>query len=202
MTISIDKLPAVPRLKYEEVRQHIHSGDLLFCSGNSLFSRLIKGITGSIWSHVGFIIRWDEIERLIVLESVESIGVRSVALSHYIKDYDGHGKPYDGNILIARHEDFEESMVNHISKHAIDLLGRQYDTSEIMKIGSRITVSKFIDNDKCELPVRDNEYICSEYVYECYQSVGINIQHNRGGFISPADFAMDEKINPICLINV
>lgn len=200
MTIPIDKLPAVPHLLYEEVRNYIQSGDILLCSGNSMFSNLIKRATGSIWSHVGFILRADSIDRLMVLESVESIGVRSVPLSHYVNNYDGYGSPYEGKLIIARHYDFQEKDIIHFSKKAVDLLGHQYDTSEIVRIGARIAISKFSDNYKCVLPKRDRDYICSEYVYECYKSIGLNIQHNCGGFISPADFAATEQINAVCLI--
>lgn len=34
--------------------------------------------------------------------------------------------------------------------------------------------------------------ICSEYVWECYRTPGINIEYDRRGFIAPADFARVE----------
>jgi hypothetical protein len=202
MAIPIDKLPAVPHLRYEEVRNYIQSGDLLLCSGTSTFSRLIKRATGSIWSHVGFILRVDAIDRLMVLESVESIGVRSVALSHYVNNYDGKGHPYKGKLLIARHYDFQEKNIAHFSRKAVDLLGNNYDKKEILRIAYRIVKSVFLDSEKCMLPPNDNKYICSEYVHECYKSIGLNIAHNCGGFISPADFAATEPINAVCMITV
>jgi len=201
MAIPIDKLPPVPHLRYEEVRNYIQSGDILICSGNSMFSNLIKHATGSIWSHVGFILRVDAIERLMVLESVESIGVRSVSLSHYVNNYDGNGNPYEGKLLIARHYDFQEKSIANLSRKAVDLLGNNYDKKEILRIAYRIVKSVFRENEECLLPPNDNKYICSEYVYECYKSIGLNIQHNCGGFISPVDFAATEQINAVCIIS-
>lgn len=201
MSFPQNKLPAVPRLKYEEVHNHIQSGDLLMCSGKSLFSRLIQRATDSIWSHVGFILREENIDCLLVMESVESKGVQMVALSHYINNYNGRGKPYEGDILIARHSGFNESNIRKISYHAVNLLGNRYDKKEILRITSRIIMSKFSKGNECRILVRNNEYICSEYVYECYKSIGIDIPHNCGGFISPADFALTPDIEPICLIS-
>jgi len=201
MPIPTDKFPSVPSLKYEQIKDLIHSGDIILCSGKSLFSKLIKRFTDSIWSHVGFLLRVDQIGRVVVMESVESKGVQVVPLSHYVSNYEGGGKPYQGDVLIARHSHFDESSINHLSRHAVDLLGHRYDNSEILRISARIALSSFLNKRKHDPLQRDNEYICSEYVYECYKSVGITIQHNKGGFISPADFAMDENINPLCFID-
>ena len=202
MTIPIDGFPPVPHLSYEEVRNYIQSGDIILCSGNSVFSSMIKRATGSIWSHVGFIIRWNEIDRLIVLESVESIGVRAVALSHYVNDYDGNDEPYDGKILLARHDDFKEDNVSYLSRKAVDLLGKNYDKGEILRISKNLLFDGIRGDKKYSMPDDNKKYICSEYVYECYKSIGLQIDHNDGGFISPADFAKEKKINAICIISV
>ncbi len=46
----------------------------------------------------------------------------------------------------------------------------------------------------------DNAYICSEYAYVCYESVGINIKYNPEGYVTPADFAKTPEINAIDFI--
>lgn len=198
MPIPVDKFPGVPCLSYEDARPHILSGDILMCSGNSVISRLIKSVTGSIWSHVGFILWNREIDRVFVLESVETIGVRMAPLSFYTHNYNGNGKPYDGRLLIARHDDFEPSHIKNLAKNAVDLLGHQYDKREIAKITMRIALSKLSDNKDCKYPEHDNEYICSEYAYECYKSIGLYIDHDCRGFVTPADFAKTEEVNSVC----
>ena len=40
----------------------------------------------------------------------------------------------------------------------------------------------------------DREYICSEYVWECYKNLGIKIQPDERGFIAPADFARAKEV--------
>lgn len=194
-----NNLPAVPKLKYEEIRGHVESGDILLCSGKSTYSRLIKFATKSIWTHVAFILRSHDLDRLMVMESVESRGVQIVPLSSYVNNYLGSGKRYDGDLLIARHSEFNDNMVHKISHHAIDMVTCNYNWSAIAKITARLIFNR--NSKKCELPKKDQkEYICSEYAYECYRSVGININASCG-YVTPADFATDKKINPICLLS-
>jgi hypothetical protein len=182
-------------MNYQEIRPLINSGDILLCSGSSLFSRMIQKFTKSKWSHVAFIIRLDIIDRIMVLESVESIGVRCVPLSAYFNNYNGSRMPYSGELMIARHKDMCESHIEKLSQHAVDLLGHQYDSAEIARIASRIATS-FVSKGQCELPTQDDVYICSEYVYECFKSIGIMIHHSCG-FVAPKDFADDHNIHRI-----
>ena len=202
MPIPVNDFPDVPCLNYANIRSQIRSGDLLMCSGNSMFSDLIKVATGSIWSHIGFIRHDKEIDRLLVYESVESIGVRCVPLSFYLHNYDGKGKPYNGRMIIARHDDIEKAHIENLARSAVDLLGHQYGAMDILKITARIGLGKIITGNDCKLPerARDHEYICSEYVYECYKSIGLYINYDCRGFVAPADFAKTEEVNAMfCL---
>ena len=103
MNISVDNFPTNSVSNYSGYRDQIQNGDLLLCSGSSRFSRMIQRATGSIWSHVGFVMRLDTIDRVMVLESVESQGVRTVPLRKYLEDYDNEGNSYPGGLVIARH---------------------------------------------------------------------------------------------------
>jgi permuted papain-like amidase YaeF/Yiix C92 family enzyme len=193
--------PAVNVLPYAHLRSAIRSGDILLCSGNSPFSRMIQQATQSVWSHVGFIIQLDIIDRIMVLESVESIGVRTVPLSQYALNYQGTHQGYPGRVLIARHAQFQPDQITRLSRHAVDLLGTPYHTGEIIQIAARIGGHAL----HMKPPVMDNTpvkkaYICSEYAAECYRSVGIIIPGNSAGFIAPADFARDPQVKPLAFI--
>ena len=199
MTISMKKFPSTPKIKYAQFRSKIASGDLILCSGSGIFSRMIQAGTKSAWSHVGFVMRLDAIDRVMVLESVEPLGVRTVPLSKYLTDYDSDGNPYPGGIVIARHDDFKTkaspNKLRKFGQFAVDLFGYPYDKDEVAKIAARIAASylPFSSADMKALK-RDREYICSEYVWECYKSLGIRIDHNKKGFIAPADFAKAKKV--------
>lgn len=107
MTISTRKFPVASKANYAQFRPKIASGDLLLCSGSGIFSRMIQAGTKSTWSHVGFVMRLGSIDRVMVFESVEPLGVRTIPLSKYLTDYDSKGNPYPGRIAIARHGDFK-----------------------------------------------------------------------------------------------
>ncbi len=180
---AIRKMSLIP---YPELRTRLKSGDLFFSSGDYLVSRAIQKMTDSPWSHVGVIFRLDAIDRILLLESVEDMGVRFAPLSKYLRDYD-QGKPYKGRVVIGRCREVVPETVNALSSFGIDELTQPYDKDEIAKILARITLGL----GKKE---RDREYICSELVYECFAHAGREFAYNRKGFISPEDVWRDEKV--------
>ncbi len=194
MSVSLKSFPRREVDDYSSVRDLIRSGDVLICSGSGWFSRMIQRATESIWSHVAFVIRLDMIDRIMVLESVEPLGVRTVPLSKYLTDYDSKGNPYPGRLAIIRHREFASKVskvkLKRMGQFAVQLFGYPYDKDEIAKIAARISASflPFSQKEKKALN-RDREFICSEYVWECYRSVGIKIPYDKRGFIAPADFA-------------
>lgn len=202
MAISVRTFPKLRMEKYELVRPRIESGDLLLCSGSGVFSRMIRGATKTVWSHVAFVLRLEGIDRVMVLESVEPLGVRTVPLSHYVKDYSGNGKGYPGKLLIARHKDFPATSkaLNRMSRFAVDLFGYPYDKEEIVRIAARIGKSLF-GFKKNEIK-RNREYICSEYAWECYNRVGLDIAYDPRGFVAPKDFARCRQITAVAAVKV
>lgn len=188
-------------VRYQDIRKQIVNGDLLFCSGNGPMSELIKKITNSVYSHVA-IVMWMH-DRLMVLESVETIGVRMVPLSSYIINYSNTGKPYDGDVFIGRHQtltqllsnqDTAKSSLSSMMQRALDLMGKKYGTKDLAKIALRLTVG-FGRRD------HDDEYICSEYVADCLGMVGISFT-NVGGFVVPKHISEDPSVNIWCKISV
>lgn len=199
MTISNSIFSELPVSDYDAVRSQIRNGDLLFCSGKHPFSELIKAATDSIWSHVAIVLRLDSIDRIMVLESVESAGVRAVPLSSYVNNYQGSGKGYKGRVLVARHGGFAEvggtkAAMLTLTQNAVDLFGYPYDRDEIAKIAARIAIGGFTLGKVPKPLQRDREYICSEYVEECLKSIGINIASHPRGYVSPQEFALDPQV--------
>ena len=123
--IPSDWWTAIQHRRYEDIRGALKDGDLLLCSGNYAFSHLIRTVTGSDWSHVAIILKLDMIDRVMVMESVESAGVRTVPLRSYVGDYQASGNPYDGRMLIARHTRFDTvakpRLATQLTQRAVDL---------------------------------------------------------------------------------
>jgi hypothetical protein len=195
----MEEFPPLPSKKYQDLRHEIRSGDILLCSGSSAFSTLIQKATNSVWSHVAFILRLDAIDRIMVLESVETMGVRTVPLSSYAKNYNGSGSAYPGRLMIARHQGVREETIVKLSRSAVDLLGYPYGNTEIVHIATRISLHALgVHSGPDNKPGR--AFICSEYAQTCFHSIGINIECNHMGFIAPADFATHPAIQPLCYV--
>ncbi len=205
MTIAVRKFPTDRAEPYARARAKIQSGDILLCSGSGVFSRMIQAGTKSVWSHVGFVMRLDAVDRVMVLESLEPLGVRTVPLSKYLNDYDSEGNGYPGGLAIARHDDFARkatpAKLKKFAQFGMDLFGYPYDKKEIAKIAARIAGSylPFSSDDRRAIK-RDRDYICSEYLWECYRSLGINVTYDRRGFVAPADFARDKKVKLVTVL--
>lgn len=186
---------------YANFRKHIRSGDLLLCSGSSLFSTLIQKATNSQWSHVAFILWVQPIQRIMVLESVESIGVRAVPLSSYVGNYNGTGKPYPGKLMLARHMHVKPENINQLSHRAIDLLGYPYRQEEIVHIATRLSLHSLGLSENHPDPLEQQAFICSEYASACFRSIGVEFKFNEMGFIAPNDFATNPHVQPLCFLN-
>ena len=197
MHLQIDQFPAIPATPYAQLRDQIQHGDILLCSGTGIFSSMIQQATDSVWSHVGVILRLESLDRIMLLESVEPIGVRTVRLSRYLTGYDEQGRrPYPGGMIIARHAQFaekvEEQKLRPFAQFAVDQFGYPYDRDEIARIAARIMSAKVPFTPQQRPHIKpDNEYICSEYAARCYDEIGLPIPWNQLGFIAPSDFAAD-----------
>lgn len=175
------------RVQYDAIRGKLQTGDLVFCSGNYFFSRIIQRFTKSLWSHVGIIYHDTVLDRMLILESEKLYGVRVAPLSKYIKDYHGKNKPYKGLIAIARIEPplNPEEIKKGIS-FGMDELTKPYDDWEILRIAIRILFN-------IGKRVKDRKYICSELVQVCFQQMGVVFNY-RNKIISPDDIWNDGRL--------
>ncbi|MBU6391148.1 MAG: hypothetical protein KGJ87_07795 [Planctomycetota bacterium] len=181
--------------KYDEIRGQIQTGDILFCKGNYAFSDVISKLSGWPFSHVA-VVFW-LYNRVLVLESEVFFGVRAVPLSSYVNNYNNTNKPYAGDMYLGRHEETKTLDNDKISKligRGVDLLTRKYDNEELVRIFWRITtkMGKHEDN---------NEYICSEFVQECFKQIGVEFPSEQGGFTFPGSIASDQKVKALFKIN-
>ena len=203
MSVPDDALERFPPRPYAEIAPQVRTGDLILCSGDSRFSRLIRWATASPWSHVAIAVRLDPIDKVVVMESVERIGVRAVALKSFLSRDSNGRKPYPGRLLLARHAEFEARStpkgLKRMADFAADRLGAPFRPSEITKIGLRITAGAL----NLHVPGRldpDDEFICSEYVAKCYEQIGIGIPWDGRGFIAPVDIAKAPPVQAIAQI--
>jgi uncharacterized protein YycO len=185
--LAVKAVARLPVLDYDQVRDQLRTGDLVFCSGTYFFSRTIQWFTKSVWSHVGIIYRDDNLQRIFVLESETAIGVRLAPLSKYLRDYHGRNKPYKGRIVIGRITPAPDGeQFNKAISFGMDELTRPYDNWEILRIAMRILFRRGRKN-------RDRKYICSELVYEAFRKADIGFKFHRDS-ISPDDIWKDGRV--------
>jgi len=184
---------------YDEVRQKAQTGDLVLFSGSNWFSRLIGWLTCSDWSHIGIVVCLEDVDRVMVLESIIMGGVHAVPLSSFVVHPNNPKKPYKGRVGVARHADVADTLKTKkfsFFQEALDLFGRSFDVGEMVAIFMRLIffAPRFAKLRKRRI-VRNKKYLCSEYVDECYRAIGIETPNNGVGFIAPVHFAIDPKVS-------
>jgi len=203
VTTPAEALASWPPQRYAAVRSAVRTGDLAICSGNQMFSRVIQWATKSEWSHIAMIVRLEELDRVMVLEAVQKIGVRCVPLSRWVTDFQPRGKPFTGRVVIARHDEIAratQDQMRQMSGFATGQLGCPFDAAELAKIALRICLARF----GVRLPrmIQPNdEYFCSEYLDECYQRLGVTIPWDGRGFIAPSDFARAPHVHAVMRVS-
>ncbi|HEY2660219.1 MAG TPA: hypothetical protein VGI79_10880 [Caulobacteraceae bacterium] len=203
MAIEDDVLKTLKPEPLDAVARRIRDGDILLCSGNDPFSRLIGWATKSPWTHVALAYRWPALGRIMVFESVQQLGVRAVTLPRFISQSSTGQKPYPGKIILARHEDYADrggkegsAAMKRLADFAVDRLGDRFAPMEILRIAARICLGS-ANKAMPKWAMPKNEFICSEYASKAYEAVGVKIQWDGLGFIAPCDFAKDPATKAI-----
>ena len=207
MSIPDNVFAAFPPIPYASFRDQVRNGDIVLCQGREPFSRLIQWATESPWSHAGLVFRLDEVDQVIVVEAVEKIGVRAVALSEFLSRNSEGVSPFPGKILLARHDQLKAEAdphaVRELAKFAFDHLGDRFASGDILKIALRIAHARLFGSDRTpKMLLPDGEFICSEFVAGAYAEAGLKIPWDGLGFVAPCDIANDPHLQPVAQADV
>lgn len=185
--LSPAQLKEIPVIQYDKIRDFVKTGDIVFCSGGYLFSKIIQRLTKSTWSHVAVVYKDEELGRVLLLEAEPFVGIRLIPLSKYLRDYKGKKRPYKGKIFICKMAvTVEKPSFNKGISFGLDELTRPYDNWEIFRIMLRILF-------KAGKRERNRSYICSELVRDVYAKAGV-IMQLRDSYISPDNIWKDERV--------
>ncbi len=202
MAITDNVLTEMKAVPYAKARALVQNGDLLLCSATDPFSRLIRWSTRTPWSHIAIAYRITSLDRVMVLEAVEKIGVRTVPLSTFISKTSSGVSPYPGQILLARDQRFEgldDKKKRAMYDFAFARLGDRFAPGEITRIATRLVLGRIARKMPRMLGPKD-EFICSEYVARCYAKAGLKVPWDGLGFIAPGDFALAPDVQAIAQI--
>jgi hypothetical protein len=176
------------RLRYEnEVRPNLQTGDLIFFSGNHWLSGLIRLKSKSAWSHVGMVLKIEEIDRTFLIESIMENGVRVIPISAILTDYHGDNKPYNGRIGWARHTELTPELKVELRVAALDLLTKQYDGKEFFRVAWRTIVGR-------QKLFPDKKFTCAELIHDCFKTLKIRLEYDKGLFISPGSIWRNKAV--------
>lgn len=174
--------------KYHKHRVNLKTGDVIGFQGKDLFAGMIQKVTDSRYSHVGLIVRIEQvsIERVFVLESGTKSGVVLLPLSKKLRDYKGKAwwlplifkKSYQD----ASPRAIEEGVRTTTLKYSMGELGKKYDYKHIGSLVKRILKLNR------RTPAEDyQEYICSELVGAALKAAGVMRRSTAN--ITPQDIA-------------
>ena len=197
MAISTDAFKAMPLMKYSDARESLRTGDILLFHSLTFGSQLTEVFTDSLWSHAAFIWRLADVDRVMLLESIDTVGVRMMPMSTRIDGCAAAPTPYNGGLLVLRHPDLPDSIdpakLKAMTQFALDRVGYPYSHTELNEIMFRIALGLAGQAVGGRLDPQ-NQFICSEYVAKCLDTIGIEIAPDKEGYIAPADIANDPKV--------
>lgn len=203
MTIGSNVFDKLIGVSWDQAKTKLQSGDLLLCSGKGLMSDSIELATQSPFSHVAIILQLPITKQWLIMESTQATGVHCIPFkSGYLDNYANTGKGYPGKLLIARHEQVKKQndLMARFFKRAFELLGCAYNQQDILKICDRL-VAKDLGIKATQKILPKKQYICSEYVYSCFQMLGIKLSFDQAGFIAPSDVANNPQVFPVLQLN-
>ena len=159
------------KIKYNDIKNDLNTGDILFFSGNDNTSNLIKKFINSNLSHCGIIIKKKNTLYLLecdieyyydFLSKKMKNGVRLVNLDQRIKDYNGnifaYRKLINSQNLNYKKLDFLLKKTNKIN----------FDKNIIRWIFSYLKLKNIYNILK-----NDNFMLCSQYIAYIYKKLGI-----------------------------
>ena len=169
--IEEDNMPALH--EYAEIRPSLRNGDIVLMGGTSIFSRIIRRMTGSRWSHVGMVVRIDALDTVLLWESTTSgheedvqtgaikRGVQLVPLSKRVTDH-------TGNLAFRRlSRELTGAELGKLNafRHSVKDKGYDFDGLELLR--AALDTGLFWRNRE-DL----SAYFCSELIAETYQALG------------------------------
>lgn len=180
------------RIHFNQMRPYLNTGDIVLFSGAGPLSFGIKMGTFSKWSHVGMVVRIEELDMVCLWESTTlsnlndietnrpNKGVQLVSLQDRIKTY-------EGDVAIRHLCDFEFGVAEKecLKECRQEFKGLPYERNEL-----ELLHAAFIFQNKEDL----SSLFCSELVAETYQRLGLLDEDKPSNEYIPADFAESREL--------
>jgi len=181
-------------VNYDDIRDELNTGDIVLFSGKGGFSDLIKFFSDSKWSHVGMVVKSEELDMILLWEStglsdlndiedgVAKQGVQTVALSARIEDY-------NGNISVRKFlGDVSPGMHSALRAFRKESKNKDYEKSRWELANSLLDFAWLKENEE-----DFSSFFCSELVAEALEKMGIMNGDLAANEFIPKDFFKDGR---------
>ena len=182
-----------PRASFDSVLPQLQTGDIVLGSGTTLFSRIVRKVTRSTWSHSGIVIVSEDTGEHFLLESntttevidveagVPVDGVQLVLLEDRIRAYPG--------FMAVRHLNLERTptMLRILRDFHREVRGRPFDRNPLQLLRSAVDDSRWLAENARDL----TSLFCSELVAEAYQRLGLLPEDPPSNEYTPKDFSSE-----------
>ena len=181
---------------YEENRNKIKTGDIILFSGESTFSKTIRLISRSKWSHVAIVLSVGEPEMKLCFESVAGAGhledyfsgelkagVHVVSLSGKVEGY--HGEVAYRSLNHPVSSEMYAKLLSFRKTHR----EKKYDWNPIEMIEAAEDRNLFENTEDL------SAFFCSELVAEAFQEIGLFDHVTPSNEYTPKDFAQLTDLN-------
>ncbi len=159
---AVDDPVVLPSRPYIHLREQLKTGDLVLFSGRSLAARVVRGCTGSRWSHVGLVVRLPEMPQTPLLwEATRASKVHDIF----------QGCPFDGVQMVS----LDERVASYPGLVAVRRLQGVSTDAE-----ARQTLESLIEG-WCEKPYRN---FVRAHISAWVRGSDEGLAFQRGGFCS------------------
>lgn len=184
---------------YDEIKDVLKTGDLILFHGMLLSSEINELLTGSQWSHVGMVIRLEDIginssKRLLLWESNTLVNLKDVELN----------ESKVGPMLV----DLQQRLITDVKDKKDNKFKIRYNTCDISKemLGRLKLFIKEVHSDtfpKTELDLKkeffegrilgkavgNDDYFCSKLIADTYIHMGLLTVKYPSNSYEPKDFS-------------
>jgi hypothetical protein len=157
--------------EYEDIRSSLKTGDVVLMGGSSIFSRAIRRLTRSKWSHVGMVMKVEEFDTLLLWESTTN----------------GHDKDVQTGEVKRGVQLVPE--ITKLNKFRHSVKEKPYDFDGLELLRSAIESRLFWSNRE-DL----SAYFCSELIAETYQTLGFLSEALPSNEYTPNDFSSSAAV--------
>jgi hypothetical protein len=190
---------AAPLPAFDELRPTLDSGDVLLFAGESRFSRAIKRLTRSHWSHSALVARAPGGGPLLLWEAtldtdLADVATHEIAAGVHLYDLEEWIRHYGGETVIRPlRVERTEAMRAALLAFYREARGRPYERNRLELFRS-VYDGPLGRNRKEDL----TSFFCSELVAEAYQRMGLLPTTPPANEYTPGDFS-SERATPLPL---